>query len=78
MTQSLVLCLLFALAAALTAATAAFLAGWGWLAVLGVYSGVGSTSLMMAAVARVAVAPRPAPLRRRQPPVLAEEDRAYA
>ena len=77
MTQSLVLCLLFALAAALTAATAAFLAGWSWLAVFGVYSGVGSMSLATAAVARVAVAPKPAPLRR-PAPVRAEEERAYA
>lgn len=75
MNRSLVICLLFAIATAMAAAAAALLAGWGWLAALGLYSGVGSTSLLVFSLARAA-APRSTPVGR--PADDAGKDPVYA
>ena len=69
MNRRLVVCLFGAVVSALVAAVPAVAAGWGLLAGLAVYSGVGSVALIVLAVALPQRAP--ALLRWRRRPALA-------
>lgn len=75
MTRSLVISLILSIAAGTAAATVSIYAGFGWLAALALYSGVGSTSLVAFALI-AAEAKAPATAKRKARPV--QESPAYA